>query len=150
MTFLGKITREPLDLNTITKKLCSSATKKGGGALVMFMGFVKGVVDNVQVTNLIYEAHEHYALKKLDEIAKSYSKVEGVIDVVIFHRVGNLKPGEPTIYIFVTAVNRRIAFKVASEVLERVKHEVPIFKLEKRSNGEYWVLGDGKRVKRRT
>jgi len=148
VTFIGKIIKKPIDLNSTTKELSISATKKGGGALVLFMGFVKGVVNNAEVTNLVYEAYEPYASKKLNEIAKDYSKMEGVLDVIILHRIGNLKPGEPTIYIFVTAVNRKLAFKVASEALERVKHEVPIFKLEKRSNGEYWVMGDGKRVKR--
>ena len=51
-------------------------------------------------------------------------------------------------YVFVAANNRVRAFEVLREVVERVKHEVPIFKLEIRSDGEFWVLGDGKRVKR--
>jgi molybdopterin synthase catalytic subunit len=46
----------------------------------------------------------------------------------------------------VSAVNREVAFRVAREALERVKHEVPIFKLERRDDGDYWVVGDGRRI----
>lgn len=35
-----------------------------------------------------------------------------------------------------------------SRILERVKAEPPIFKLEKRDDGEYYVIGEGRRVKR--
>ena len=146
--FYGELIRKPLEIDKIVRELTLTATNKGGGALVMFLGFVKGVVDGTEVKELVYEAHEVYASKKLKEIAESYKHTKGVIDVIIYHRIGNLKPGEPTVYIFVTATNRRIAFNVASEVLERVKREVPIFKLERRSNGEYWIIGNGKRVKR--
>jgi len=45
--------------------------------------------------------------------------------------VGSLRPGDATLYVFVSAVNREVAFRVAREALERVKHEVPIFKLER-------------------
>lgn len=146
--FHGELIRKPLEIDRIVRELTSTATSKGGGALVMFLGFVKGVVDDVEVKELVYEAHEIYASKKLKEIAESYKNTKGVIDVIIYHRVGSLKPGEPTIYILVTATNRRIAFNVASEILERVKHEVPIFKLERRGNGEYWIISNGKRVRR--
>ncbi|MEM4691399.1 MAG: molybdenum cofactor biosynthesis protein MoaE, partial [Desulfurococcaceae archaeon] len=63
---------------------------------------------------------------------------------------GNLKPGEPTVYMAVASISRKEALETASRVRERIKKEVPIFKLEKRVDGEYWVIGDGIRVSRRT
>jgi len=115
---------------------------------VIFIGFVKGVVDGAEVRELRYEAYEPYASRKLSEIAESYRGVDGVHGVVILHRVGSLGPGNETMYVLVAARDRGTAFSVAREVVDRVKHGVPIFKLEVRSDGEYWVIGDGRRVKR--
>ncbi|MEM0005949.1 MAG: molybdenum cofactor biosynthesis protein MoaE, partial [Ignisphaera sp.] len=57
-------------------------------------------------------------------------------------------PGEKALYIAVIAKNRKEAINVLSRILERVKHEVPIFKLERRDDGEYWIIGESKRIKR--
>ncbi len=138
----GGIIEGELDLNEEVKKLVDET---GPGAVVAFFGFVKGIVDGKRVEELEYEAYEPYATKKIEEIERS---IEGVKKVKIYHRIGRLKPGEPTIYILVAATGRREAFEGAREALERVKHEVPIFKLERREDGEYWVIGDGRREKR--
>ena len=146
--FEGRIAREKADLAQIIRKLEEESSKKGGGALVIFIGFVKGVVNEAEVQELRYEAYEPYASKKLDEIAKSYADREDVYGVVILHRVGSLRPGDETMYVLVAAKDRGTAFSVAREVVDRVKHSVPIFKLEVRSDGEYWVVGDSRRVRR--
>lgn len=146
--FEGKIVHGDVDINYWVRELTRSSLK-GAGALVIFVGFVKGIVDGHKVCKLIYEAYEPYASKRLREIAESYRGVDGVYDVVILHRIGELDPGDTTVYIFVTARTRELAFKVAREVLERVKHESLIFKLERRDDGEYWIIGDGRRIKRK-
>ncbi len=145
----GTVTN-PISLDKLAEELARHAAREGAGALVVFMGFVKGVVDGERVERLIYEAYEPYATKILNEIAEKYSRIDGVLDVVVYHRIGELKPGEPTIYVAVTAMNRHVAFRVAAEVLEEVKHKAPIYKLEKRSDGDYWVVGDGTRIPKAT
>ncbi len=140
-----RITTEAVDVNSIIAKLTESS-REGCGALVMFMGFVKGVVEGNEVKSLTYEAYENLAVRVMNDIANDLLKSFKIKDVVIIHRIGKLKPGDPTIYIFVTASERSEAFKAAQQALERVKHEVPIFKLEERSDGNYWVIGDGRRV----
>ncbi len=144
----GEIIDRPLSLDELVSGITKEASSKGGGALVLFIGYVKGKVNDSQVDELDYEAYEPYASRKLREIAEKYEQREGVLDVRIYHRVGNLKPGETTLYVIVAAKSRHQAFEAAKEALEEVKHNVPIFKLEKRSDGEYWVIGDGKRVRR--
>ncbi len=142
----ARVVRDEVSLDELASRLLRRAAGEGGGALVAFVGFVKGRVGGARVRELVYEALEPLASEKLREIAEKYSRVEGVIDVIIYHRVGALKPGEPTIYILVTAVDRATAFRVASQILEEVKHEAPISKLERRDDGDYWVVGDGVRI----
>ena len=140
----ASIIQGKLDINRVINEMISGSSEDG--AIVMFLGFVKGVVNGTKVIKLKYEAYEPLASKKLVEIVEEESKY--VSDVRVYHRVGELTPGEPSVYIFVKAKSRNEAFEIARKVLERVKHEVPIFKLEVREDGEYWVLGNGKRVKK--
>ncbi len=144
---VGVVT-DRVDLGKIYKEIMDSTTKYGGGAIVSFIGYVKGVVEGKRVYELEYTVYEPYTTKKLEEIAREEYEKYNLLAVRIYHRVGRLKPGEPTIYIVVAGRGRDEAFKAAREILERVKKEPPIFKLEKREDGEYWIIGDHKRVKR--
>ncbi|ACB40915.1 molybdenum cofactor biosynthesis protein [Pyrobaculum neutrophilum] len=144
----GGVVNSPVDLNNEVRKIIEKTAPLGGGGVVIFVGYVKGKVDGAEVNTLEYEAYEPYASQKIKEIEEWAKNQRGVLEAKIYHLVGSLKPGDNTVYVFVSAVNRDTAFKVAREALERVKHEVPIFKLERRSDGEYWVVGDGRRIPR--
>ncbi len=142
----GKVIKEDIDLNKIVEDMAKYSSQ-GMGAIVIFIGFVKGDIDGKKVDKLDYSVYEPYTSKHLDRISKEEMS-EGVYDIKIFHKYGSLKVGDKTLYIIVGAKGRKIGFEKASKVLERVKHEPPIFKLEYREDGEYWVFGDGTRLKR--
>jgi len=144
----GGIITNDISVDGEIRDIIEKSVAQGGGGVVIFVGFVKGVVDNAAVNVLEYEAYEPYADQKIKEIEEWARSQEGVLDARVYHKVGSLKPGDTTIYVFVSAVNRDVAFRVARDALERVKHEVPIFKLERRSDGEFWVVGDGRRIPR--
>jgi MoaD family protein len=144
----GGVVQSPIDINREVMDIIEKTAPLGGGGVVIFVGYVKGKVDNANVKVLEYEAYEPYATLKIREIEEWAKKQAGVLEARIYHSVGSLRPGDTTLYVFVSAVNREVAFRVAREALERVKHEVPIFKLERRDDGEYWVVGDGRRIPR--
>ena len=145
----GFIIEDNISIDNVIEDMKKNPEFIRSGAVVVFIGFVKGIVgNNVKVYELLYDAYKPFANTKLKEIAEEYSRKPNVIDVRIYHKVSKLKPKETTVYIFVSAIDRKTAFNVAKEVLERVKHEAPIWKLEIRSDGEYWVLSDGKRIPR--
>ena len=143
-----RLSREPIDLGREAERLARATSGAGAGSLVVFMGFVKGVVDGSRVQALEYEAVEELALQKLRELAEDAASRPGVYAVEIIHRVGRLEPGEPTIYILVVAEPRWKAFCLASELLDRVKKDVPVYKLESREDGDYWILGEHTRIPR--
>ncbi len=142
----GRLVNEDIDLNRVVEEMAKHA-EEGMGAIVVFIGFVKGDIGGKKVSKLDYSVYEPYTSKKLDEIAKEEME-EGIYDIRIYHRYGSLKVGDKTLYIVVGARGRKKGFEKASKVLERVKFEPPIFKLEYREDGEYWVFGDGSRLKR--
>ena len=145
---VGKIVKHDVSLEAIINDMRRNKDFEKAGAVVIFIGFVKGIGEGKKVYLLSYEAYEPYATKKLQEIADDALRREGVIDVRIYHKVMDLKPKETTVYIVVAATNRQIAFDVVRDILERVKKEAPIWKLEVRDDGEYWIIGDGKRIPR--
>jgi molybdopterin synthase subunit MoaE/molybdopterin synthase subunit MoaD len=144
----GGVVQTPIDLNKEVEEIIKGTAPRGGGGVVIFVGYVKGKVGDARVEALEYEAYEPYATLKIQEIEEWAKGQEGVLEARIYHSVGSLRPGDSTLYVFVSAVNREVAFRVAKEALERVKHEVPIFKLERRDDGEYWIIGDGRRIPR--
>ncbi|MCS7111179.1 MAG: MoaD family protein [Ignisphaera sp.] len=138
-----------IDIDGRIDKLANEYGEKGYGAIAIFVGVVKGYVDGHRVNELIYEAYEPYTSKALDKIAnEEIVNSDRIGAIEILHRVGSSKPGEKTLYIAVVAKKRKEAIDVLLRILERVKHEVPIFKLERRDDGDYWIVGESKRIKR--
>jgi len=136
--------RDDVSLDRVFEEVASS----GVGAIAFFVGIVKSAVDGHRVTELVYEAYEPYATKILDKIAREEMARHRLNAVQIHHRVGPALPGQKTIVIAVSAIGRKEALEAVRDILERVKREAPIYKLEKREDGEYWVVGDGRRIPR--
>ncbi|MGC8953329.1 MAG: molybdenum cofactor biosynthesis protein MoaE [Desulfurococcus sp.] len=139
---------EKILLDELIGKLSAMDKNHGNGALSIFVGLVKGELNEARVHELEYTAISEVAAKRLEEIARDICTKYSLSAVVIYHRLGRLKPGETTIYIVTMGTSRKNTNPAMIEALERVKKEVPVFKLEKRSDGEYWVIGDGVRYKR--
>jgi len=134
-----------IDVGRVVKEITMENPKSN--AVVIYVGYVKREVEGHTVNWLSCEPHERYALKLLNNIVEEEEMDEGVSCIRIYHRVGRLRPGEPIAYIFVSAEDRVKAFEKARRVLERVKRESMIFKVESRDDGEFLVLGDGRRLK---
>lgn len=128
--------------------LSRRTSESGSGGLSVFVGYVKGEVGGARVLKLVYSSYEPYASRALDAIAKSYSDSPNVYGVLILHTTGEVYPGYPTLLVAVSGRTRRDSLDLMREVIERAKSEPPIFKLEVREDGEYWILGDGKRIPR--
>jgi molybdopterin synthase catalytic subunit len=118
------------------------------GAVVIYVGFVKGVVSGVKVYELKYEVNEDYTLKAMNKILSDVvAKNKNIKAVKVFHRVGTYRPGDDVLYVFVVGVSRHDVIPALTEIIERIKHETGIWKLERRGDGYFWVLGDGVRIK---
>lgn len=126
-----------------------AGASEGEGAVLIFLGRVKGVVDGASVEKLIYDVYEPYATRRLSAIAREAEERYNLSRLEVFHAKGSRRVGEATLLIMASASSRKAVFGAVREVLERVKSEVPIWKLEVREDGEFWVVGDGRRIPRR-
>lgn len=143
--YRGELADE-IDVGQLVEEASNNAGPQAG-AITVFVGVVKSVMGDAKVQELRYEAYEPYAGSHLQRIAEEVGKRYGLSVVLIEHCKGARKPGEPVLAVVVAARSRDEAFKGLIEAVERVKTEPPIFKLEVRDDGEYWVIGE-RRVRR--
>jgi molybdopterin synthase catalytic subunit len=116
------------------------------GAIATYFGVVKGSLGGKRVEKLVYEYHERATEEALSRIAEEVASRAQLKAVLIYHSVGEFKPGDVVFAVGVVGRGRREVVEALREVVERVKHETAIWKKEFRDDGVYWVVGDGTRV----
>ncbi len=109
------------------------------GAIAVFVGVVRGTRRGEKVLGLEYEAHESLAPKMMEKIVRDAKDKHGITDAVVEHRTGTVPVGEDVMYVLVASKHREEGFRALAEIVERVKHEVPIWKKEVTEEGAYWV-----------
>ena len=113
------------------------------GALDIFIGKVRDFNQNRDVVAVEYEIFEPLAKKILEELCVEVRrKFVDDIDIIIVHRFGYLTVGEISILICVGSKHRNEAFVACRELIEQIKHHVPIWKQEHYIDGKSeWVKG---------
>lgn len=104
------------------------------GAVVTFVGAVRNHDGGRDVTSLSYSAHPS-AEATLREVADEFRGREGVHAVAVVHRVGELAIGDVALFAVVAASHRGQAFSCASDLVDRVKESVPIWKHQHYADG---------------
>ncbi len=129
---------ETLDgLSNLVEQLKKSSDEIG--AIVIFVGVVRGTRRDEKVLKLEYEAHETLAPKVVEDMLCDIKATYGIIDAVVEHRTGTVSVGEDVMYVLVASKHREEGLRAITEMVERVKREVPIWKKEITEKGAYWV-----------
>jgi molybdopterin synthase catalytic subunit len=113
--------------------------KDTNGAVVTFMGTIRGHSEGKRVLYLEYEAHEEMAREKLEEVAREIRERWQLEDISVIHRVGRIQPGEVAVAIAVAAPHRQEAFAACHYAIDRIKEIVPVWKKEVYEDGGRWV-----------
>ncbi len=101
------------------------------GAIATFVGVVRGSTEEGEkVQRLTLEAYEDKANEVLTDICSDLRNRPGVVDVQIYHLLGEFDVGEDLVYVLVAGSHRKDVFPVLEEAVERYKKEAPIFKKE--------------------
>ncbi|AXQ21777.1 molybdenum cofactor biosynthesis protein MoaE [Acinetobacter wuhouensis] len=100
------------------------------GGIGMFIGTVRNHHEGKAVQALKYTSYAPVSEKMIRQIEQDIQLKYGVSYVRVIHRVGVLEIGEKAIIAIAYAAHRREAFAACEEAVERVKHEVPVWKEE--------------------
>ncbi|MBT2554210.1 molybdenum cofactor biosynthesis protein MoaE [Arthrobacter sp. ISL-5] len=117
------------------------------GAVVSFSGVVRNHDGGKPVDRLSYSAHPTAHQVMADVVAQLVAEHEAAagaatppVRIWAAHRVGSLEIGEPALVCAVSAAHRGQAFAVCSELVDRIKAQVPIWKEQFFSDGTVeWV-----------
>lgn len=134
-----QITEGPIDVNAIVAQVTLPTT----GAVCTFTGTVRGKTRERDTVRLDYEAYTPMAESKMKQVAREirerWPDVEGIC---IVQRIGQLKVGEFTVLIAVSAGHRYDGvFEAARYGIDRLKEIVPVWKKEIGPHGEEWIEG---------
>ncbi len=99
------------------------------GALVVFVGCVRATEAGSEIQGIRYESYSSMAETKLDRIAQDVG-ARFSARVVIRHRLGKVAVRAASLVVAVFACHRREAFAAARETVERIKRDVPIWKVD--------------------
>ena len=105
------------------------------GGIGIFVGTVRNHHQGKAVRALKYTAYAPVAEKMIREIEQQIQIKYQVSYVRVVHRIGELEVGETAIIAMAYAAHRREAFAACEEAVERVKHEVPVWKEEFYTDG---------------
>jgi molybdopterin synthase catalytic subunit len=119
------ITDRPIDEAALLAKRRMSS---GMGAVVYFLGVVRGTEEGQAINAIEYEAFgkmaEHQFNLLFDEIEKRWP----IESVRLVHRVGVVKVSEPSLWVEIVAPHRGEALAACEWLIDEMKHVVPIWK----------------------
>jgi molybdopterin synthase catalytic subunit len=128
---LVAVTGSPLDLAAVS----AAVRDPRAGAVVTFEGVTR------EVEALDYEAYAEMAEAKLRAIGEEEAARHGLCAVVLVHRSGRVPLSEPSVIVAASAPHRGEAFAGARALIDRVKAEAPIWKVELTAEGARRVEG---------
>jgi molybdopterin synthase catalytic subunit len=118
------ITRADFSIDELVMKM----KKPEIGAIVTFLGVVRGDAGIKGMNVEVYEKMAVDELKKLEREAHEKFEIEAV---EIVHRKGTLNVGENIVVILVGAKHRKEAFRACEYLIDELKKKVPIWKKER-------------------
>lgn len=122
------------------EQLRAALIQPEGGALVEFVGTVRNLNHGRAVTALEYEGAETLARKEFAKIEREARAAFPILSISCSHRSGRVLPGEPTVWIGVTARHRDAAFSACRFAIDELKKRLPIWKKEHYSDGSSgWI-----------
>ncbi|MUU70161.1 molybdenum cofactor biosynthesis protein MoaE [Pseudarthrobacter sp. GA104] len=123
------------------------------GAVVSFSGVVRNHDGGKPVERLSYSAHPTAHQVMADVVARlAGEQAAGSVDSSVppqpvriwaAHRIGMLEIGDPALVCAVSAAHRGQAFAVCSELVDRIKEQVPIWKEQFFTDGTVEWVGAG-------
>ncbi|HTI49176.1 MAG TPA: molybdopterin synthase catalytic subunit MoaE [Casimicrobiaceae bacterium] len=109
------------------------------GAVATFVGTVRDMNDASQVSTLTLEHYPGMTEKALEDIVAQARARFDVYDVLIIHRVGELKPTDQIVLVVVTSAHRGDAFDACRFLMDYLKTRAPFWKKEQTPQGARWV-----------
>src|SRR5262249_12348582 len=109
------------------------------GAVPSFVCLVRGLKHATQNRTLAPLHHPRQTEKAPNGLVDEAMKRWDLYDVLVIHRVGELKPTDQIVLVAVTSAHRGEAFSACEFIMDYLKTKAPFWKKEMTPDGERWV-----------
>jgi molybdopterin synthase catalytic subunit len=139
------LSAEPISV----EQAIAAVESETAGAVVSFSGVVRNHDGGKAVERLSYSAHPTAHQVMADVVAalvaehSEGSSAAQPVRIWAAHRIGMLEIGDPALVCAVSAAHRGQAFAVCSELVDRIKEQVPVWKEQFFTDGTVEWVGAG-------
>jgi molybdopterin synthase catalytic subunit len=109
------------------------------GAVAVFVGVVRDMNDGNAVAGMTLEHYPGMTEKAIAEIIEQAKARWNIFDVLVVHRIGQLKPTDQIVLVVVSSAHRGEAFAACEFVMDYLKTRAPFWKKEQSPQGARWV-----------
>jgi len=119
-----------------------AALRKGNpkiGAVASFIGVCRDANDGEAVKKMTLEHYPGMTEKAIEKIISEARRRWDVMDALVIHRIGELKPTDQIVLVVVTGAHRGEAFAACEFIMDYLKTRAPFWKKEETPQGARWV-----------
>lgn len=110
------------------------------GATTMFVGTMRDFNQGKDVTEMRLEHYPGMTESHLQKVTSEALEKWDVLDVLVIHRVGLMRQGDPIVLVAAWSAHRADAFAACRYVIDELKTRAPFWKQESIPGGETrWV-----------
>ena len=109
------------------------------GAAATFVGTMRDFNEGDEVQGMTLEHYPGMTEKQLQLILDEAFSRWALLDALLLHRVGELRPQEPIVLVAVWSAHRKDAFEACRYIMEILKSNAPFWKKEQLNSGHRWV-----------
>jgi molybdopterin synthase catalytic subunit len=120
-----RISTEPINEAALQAERQASV---GAGAVVYFIGLVRGIEAGAAIEGLEYESFQRMVEHQFDLLLDRVQKRWPIESVRLVHRIGFVKVNEASLWVEIVAPHRSEAFAASQWLIDEMKKVVPIWK----------------------
>lgn len=132
-----RVQSEDFDLGAEILKLRQD--HPGIGAIASFIGLVRDLNEDASISGMTLEHYPGMTEKALNKIVEEARQRWNIVNAMVIHRIGVLKPTDQIVLVAVSSAHRHDAFSACEFIMDYLKTQAPFWKKEQTPDGERWV-----------
>lgn len=133
----ARIQHEDFDVGAEIARL--RAGRDEVGAVASFVGTVRATSGGAALESMTLEHYPGMTEASLAAILREAAGRWSLVDGLVIHRIGDLRPGDQIVLVAVLSRHRGDAFAACEFIMDHLKTRAPFWKKERTAQGERWV-----------
>lgn len=109
------------------------------GASANFIGSMRDFNAGSEVSLMTLEHYPAMTQQFLNDLCEQAKEQWSLVDCLIIHRYGEIRPGDPIVLTAAWSAHREEAFTACRYLMEALKKRAPFWKKELTEEGQRWV-----------